>query len=61
MKSVTYRPTLSKFRGGPVKKNTLYKSDEQVFSENMARIVTRSAFDLGESINLEKKTFFPLK
>ena len=24
LKSVTYRPTLSKFRGGPVKKNTLY-------------------------------------
>ena len=23
-KSVTYRPTLSKFKGGPVKKNTLY-------------------------------------
>ena len=26
MKSVTYRPTLSKFRGGPVKKITLYLS-----------------------------------
>ena len=26
MKSVTYRPTLSKFRGGPVKKITLYVS-----------------------------------
>ena len=25
LKSVTYRPTLSKFRGGPVKKNTLYE------------------------------------
>ena len=25
LKSFTYRPTLSKFRGGPVKKNTLYK------------------------------------
>ena len=25
MKSVTYRPTLSKLRGGPVKKITLYK------------------------------------
>ena len=24
LKSVTYRPTLSKFRGGPVKRNTLY-------------------------------------
>ena len=24
LKSVTYWPTLSKFRGGPVKKNTLY-------------------------------------
>ena len=24
LKSVTYQPTLSKFRGGPVKKNTLY-------------------------------------
>ena len=24
LKSVTYRPTLSKFRVGPVKKNTLY-------------------------------------
>ena len=24
LKSVTYRPTLSKFRGGPVKKTTLY-------------------------------------
>ena len=23
-KSVTYRPTLSKFKGGPVKKTTLY-------------------------------------
>ena len=26
MKSVTYRPTLSTFRGGPIKKNTLYLS-----------------------------------
>ena len=28
MKSVTYRPTLSKFRVGPVKKNTLYINRE---------------------------------
>ena len=28
LKSVTYRPTLSKFRVGPVKKNTLYLSPE---------------------------------
>ena len=30
LKSVTYRPTLSKFRGGPVKKNTLYLRWEQI-------------------------------
>ena len=26
LKSVTYRPTLSRFRGGPVKKTTLYET-----------------------------------
>ena len=30
LKSVTYRPTLSKFRGGPVKKTTLYKSKKNL-------------------------------
>ena len=33
-KSVTYRPTLSKFKGGPVKKNTLHigpKKDTQIW------------------------------
>ena len=29
-KSFTYRPTLSKFKGGPVKKNTLYKDGHMV-------------------------------
>ena len=28
LNSVTYRPTLSKFRGGPVKKNTLYNGND---------------------------------
>ena len=42
LKSVTYRPTLSKFRGGPVKKNTLYDLVNPVFHKfeyTHARIV----------------------
>ena len=34
MKSVTYQPTLSKFRGGPVKKNTLCNVKNKLISRH---------------------------
>ena len=39
-KSVTYRPTLSKFKGGPVKKNTLCKQlDDLLFHNSWSLLV----------------------
>ena len=65
MKSVTYWPTLSKFRGGLVKKTTLYEpvspvdtfiENEPVWEEGLCSLEMLRGNDPGNMCNPEHKS-----